>query len=98
MRSSDALDVLSIHDAFCCVVCCVLFFFLLMIRLPPRSTLDRSSAASDVYKRQGQARQAHLVVGQAALQIERRRLTFQRRVGGHDDLSLIHISEPTRPY
>ena len=24
-----------------------------MIRLPPRSTLDRSSAASDVYKRQG---------------------------------------------
>ena len=25
----------------------------LMIRRPPRSTLDRSSAASDVYKRQG---------------------------------------------
>ena len=25
-----------------------------MIRRPPRSTLDRSSAASDVYKRQGQ--------------------------------------------
>ena len=40
-----------------CVLCCVLFFFLcfvffLMIRRPPRSTLDRSSAASDVYKRQ----------------------------------------------
>ena len=30
---------------------CFLFFFL-MIRRPPRSTLDRSSAASDVYKRQ----------------------------------------------
>ena len=30
---------------------CILFFFL-MIRRPPRSTLDRSSAASDVYKRQ----------------------------------------------
>ena len=29
-----------------------MFFFLLMIRRPPRSTLDRSSAASDVYKRQ----------------------------------------------
>ena len=27
-------------------------FFLLMIRRPPRSTLERSSAASDVYKRQ----------------------------------------------
>ena len=32
---------------------CILFlFFFLMIRRPPRSTLDRSSAASDVYKRQ----------------------------------------------
>ena len=28
--------------------------FFLMIRRPPRSTLDRSSAASDVYKRQTQ--------------------------------------------
>ena len=27
-------------------------FFFLMIRRPPRSTLERSSAASDVYKRQ----------------------------------------------
>ena len=35
-----------------------------MIRRPPRSTLDRSSAASDVYKRQGQRRlNAHAVVG-----------------------------------
>ena len=32
----------------------MLFFFFLMIRRPPRSTLDRSSAASDVYKRQPQ--------------------------------------------
>ena len=31
----------------------LLVFFFLMIRRPPRSTLDRSSAASDVYKRQG---------------------------------------------
>ena len=30
----------------------VAVFFFLMIRRPPRSTLDRSSAASDVYKRQ----------------------------------------------
>ena len=34
-----------------CVLLCVCVFFL-MIRRPPRSTLDRSSAASDVYKRQ----------------------------------------------
>src|SRR5678815_2669278 len=32
------------------------YFFFLMIRRPPRSTLDRSSAASDVYKRQAEAR------------------------------------------
>ena len=46
--------------SFRCVVCFTvsmiygdqLFFFFLMIRRPPRSTLDRSSAASDVYKRQ----------------------------------------------
>eukprot|EP00657_Telonema_sp_P-1_P005888 TRINITY_DN2368_c0_g1_i4.p2 TRINITY_DN2368_c0_g1~~TRINITY_DN2368_c0_g1_i4.p2 ORF type:complete len:100 (+),score=35.79 TRINITY_DN2368_c0_g1_i4:103-402(+) len=32
------------------------FFFFLMIRRPPRSTQSRSSAASDVYKRQYQRR------------------------------------------
>eukprot|EP00657_Telonema_sp_P-1_P008275 TRINITY_DN29146_c0_g1_i1.p1 TRINITY_DN29146_c0_g1~~TRINITY_DN29146_c0_g1_i1.p1 ORF type:complete len:117 (+),score=25.41 TRINITY_DN29146_c0_g1_i1:41-391(+) len=32
------------------LICC--FFFFLMIRRPPRSTQSRSSAASDVYKRQ----------------------------------------------
>ena len=36
----------------------LLFFFFLMIRRPPRSTLDRSSAASDVYKRQVAMRSA----------------------------------------
>ena len=34
------------------VAWCAYLFFFLMIRRPPRSTLDRSSAASDVYKRQ----------------------------------------------
>ena len=34
-----------------------------MIRRPPRSTLDRSSAASDVYKRQALATAASLVAG-----------------------------------
>ena len=32
---------------------CVIIVFFLMIRRPPRSTQSRSSAASDVYKRQG---------------------------------------------
>ena len=35
-----------------CVVWFVVVFFFLMIRLPPGSTQCRSSAASDVYKRQ----------------------------------------------
>ena len=34
-----------------------------MIRRPPRSTLDRSSAASDVYKRQAQGVVEDLLVG-----------------------------------
>ena len=36
----------------CCHVVSATRLFFLMIRRPPRSTLDRSSAASDVYKRQ----------------------------------------------
>src|SRR5678816_1719621 len=51
-----------------------------MIRRPPRSTLDRSSAASDVYKRQGSS---HC-------------LPHRHPVWGVPHLSLIHISEPTR--
>ena len=44
-------------DVCICDYLCSLYsddslFFFLMIRRPPRSTLDRSSAASDVYKRQ----------------------------------------------
>ena len=77
---------------------CVVFFFL-MIRRPPRSTLDRSSAASDVYKRQGEQfvrfqRAAEEVAGFDGDAVE---------VGGGaggkvEGLSLIHISEPTKPY
>ena len=43
------VGLLLVLFVLCCV--CVCLFFL-MIRRPPRSTLDRSSAASDVYKRQ----------------------------------------------
>ena len=69
-----------------------------MIRRPPRSTLDRSSAASDVYKRQKvdsgleEALADKLPSGGAmiiAIVDEEDRLEV---------LSLIHISEPTRPY
>src|SRR5678809_861844 len=64
-------------------------FFFLMIRRPPRSTLDRSSAASDVYKRQDVPRRR----AQASPPgVVRERRPDQRR----QHLSLIHISEPTR--
>ena len=76
-----------------------MFVFFLMIRRPPRSTLDRSSAASDVYKRQvrgfaGAMRSAaaiRKVAGGGDLIEKRIKVKVQ-------DLSLIHISEPTRPY
>ena len=77
----------------------VLFFFFLMIRRPPRSTLDRSSAASDVYKRQ-----AIPLCGQVCGRIDSiksAREIIDETVAGFRQvirLSLIHISEPTRPY
>src|SRR5678816_3018022 len=51
-----------------------------MIRRPPRSTLDRSSAASDVYKRQKYEQ----------------RINDSNHCWPRWHLSLIHISEPTR--
>src|SRR5450756_2944441 len=92
-----------------CLVCC---FFFLMIRRPPRSTQSRSSAASDVYKRQALSRR---VFYRPSLPKEPplppplyavsdfKRQTLCRGVDrpAEDrlrvlDLSLIHISEPTR--
>ena len=70
-----------------------------MIRRPPRSTLDRSSAASDVYKRQGR-----YLWNSGTFFFPARRILDELRVqlpalsAILDELSLIHISEPTRPY
>ena len=60
---------------------------------------NRSSAASDVYKRQGRPRGTRLAELDAALADPRApggRVTG--RGGAGLGLSLIHISEPTRPY
>src|SRR5450756_103803 len=56
-------------------------FFFLMIRRPPRSTQSRSSAASDVYKRQP---------------VDCGWQSDRCNIGNGLHLSLIHISEPTR--
>ena len=76
-----------------------LIFFFLMIRRPPRSTLDRSSAASDVYKRQvddddelGELARLDGAAEQPA------RAAVHLLADEEHQLSLIHISEPTRPY
>ena len=98
-------------------------FFFLMIRRPPRSTLDRSSAASDVYKRQVYCRLVFVVIPSSDLitflliqvsvksgegQSSPRRIFFTmtlpssnvivKKIRRGELLSLIHISEPTRPY
>ena len=70
-----------------------------MIRRPPRSTLDRSSAASDVYKRQVLEQPFAFVYEYVIANVP------TPDVAGSNEfpvtpvpLSLIHISEPTRPY
>ena len=85
-----------------CIVCMVdhffLCFFFLMIRRPPRSTLDRSSAASDVYKRQEED-EGTGAVARPDPHLEGGRRRPEARDGRQGEvLSLIHISEPTRPY
>ena len=90
-----------------------------MIRRPPRSTLDRSSAASDVYKRQAlfgtrvwlavelcfglddvlwlhQLQQASRLTGVPLVAAGDVHMHVRSRKPMQ--LSLIHISEPTRPY
>ena len=69
-----------------------------MIRRPPRSTLDRSSAASDVYKRQELSELLEIpvdLVMKSALKPKIEEYVLAEVV---PVLSLIHISEPTRPY
>ena len=70
-----------------------------MIRRPPRSTLDRSSAASDVYKRQV-GKVAGCQVTEGSVQRGAKVRLIRDNVVVHEGtlLSLIHISEPTRPY
>ena len=93
-----------------------------MIRLPPRSTLVRSAAAADVYKRQNQelaavlaraeqiaadltAEANRILAGIDAAAQERARTplgvseaSLNAAYDNFQRLSLIHISEPTRPY
>ena len=70
-----------------------------MIRRPPRSTLDRSSAASDVYKRQG-GKAVKVTVTVVEAETTGPETPFINTPAGAFQLylSLIHISEPTRPY
>src|SRR5678809_288420 len=67
-----------------------------MIRRPPRSTLDRSSAASDVYKRQGtQVRDLlHVAdVARAFVKLLTSDLTGPVNIGSGVGVSLRHVVE-----
>ena len=92
---------LFVYDVVC--VCLIAFGLLdvcfLMIRRPPRSTLDRSSAASDVYKRQLSNSRAAAAEASGKFAAEVAPVEIKvRRKPAVINLSLIHISEPTRPY
>ena len=73
-------------------------FFFLMIRRPPRSTLDRSSAASDVYKRQFAVMGVSVKAPDDQVGVVRVGVVNVWVLKAPPLLSLIHISEPTRPY
>ena len=71
--------------------------YFLMIRRPPRSTQSRSSAASDVYKRQVLVLPnlyGDIISDLAAGLIGGLGVAPGANIG--NELSLIHISEPTR--
>ena len=70
----------------------------LMIRRPPRSTQGSSSAASDVYKRQLPVLLRRVVVGEDLDLAVVGAVPALPLVDVAVELSLIHISEPTRPY
>ena len=74
-------------------------FFFLMIRRPPRSTQSRSSAASDVYKRQEYILESQKnPYNSLDDALEKYGLPLKINKIKEEYLSLIHISEPTRPY
>ena len=94
-------------EHFKCKVMILLgIFFFLIIRQPPRSTLSSSSAASDVYKRQCDMICNHsLYVSKQKTKCNVSCSTLLQALQStrcppmsHIMLSLIHISEPTRPY
>ena len=72
--------------------------FFVMIRRPPRSTQSSSSAASDVYKRQDLSDTGKGMSTSQFKQVFEPGYTTKKRGWGLGLLSLIHISEPTRPY
>ena len=67
-----------------------------MIRRPPRSTQSRSSAASDVYKRQGAYLSGARMITDQMLVAAAGAVHAMVRDADIEQLSLIHISEPTR--
>ena len=72
----------------------VVFFFFLKVRRPPRSTLGRSSAASDVYKRQHDSRDKGVDGEDGGQCRERRRERTAAVADGGPAVSFTHIPAP----
>ena len=64
-----------------------------MIRRPPRSTLDRSAAASDVYKRQGEnlVRALHVESTAGQAEVRTHRTLLHRAFCRHGAVSYTHL-------
>ena len=75
-----------------------IILFVLMTRRPPGSTQIRSSAASDVYKRQVPEPSLDRNVARPAGALRWPVPSASDDRGPQWTLSLIHISEPPRPY
>ena len=71
-----------------------IYVFFLMIRRPPRSTLDRSSAASDVYKRQLQTL-FFRDIDELFNEFSENRKVISQRVGARYGISCLLYTSPS---
>ena len=85
-------SIVTLLDSLCSYVCFFCAFFFLMRLRPPRSTLDRSSAASDVYKRQDELRaRGHEERGARAETQRDQADEGSRPLLGHGPVSYTHL-------
>ena len=95
VSTSSTVVVLVIEQSIIFFVSCFFFF---NDTATTEIYTDRSSAASDVYKRQGDEAVVLRRLGVVEDASHLRQVAGTQEVRDVAHLSLIHISEPTRPY